>query len=364
MINGKYIGCYINFTGINMENRDSYKYSLSRVSEYAYKTDPGSIFPKPLIARILAHQMPNSFSVANIPVTFVSSTDEENSPKLRRAGSQDNFQGSVMVYTDQQGFAAAEALAGNSFDDFTVLARQPDSIGSPVTYILQTTRPDLSADVDSLQITSGDAQIAFPGDAFFPNPLQVKALNKSGNPVETATINFQIGGVTTTTFGNGKLQTSESTGSGGLTSPLVLIPGTTPALFKATASCNGNSVTFDLALAPARSGFSFNPADGNSFAIQIGSSTNRRISLLDENGTGWPSIICNAVISPDSNISFSPSPQDAGHSGPLATDEQGQINLPPITAKNVIGGSAQLTVETEWGTAAAYSLVPSPIRIS
>ncbi len=341
-----------------MANPNNYKYSLSRVSISPQQINSGSTSPQILIARVVAHQISDPVSVEGVPIIFVVSTDTADGPRLRLAGSMNEFQGSVLVKTDKQGFAYAEVSAGNTSGNFTIQARQVDSIGSPVTYNMQITPPHpVEADVASLQIINGNPQIAFLGDSLFPIPLQVKALNQAGNPVASATINFQIEGITRTTFATGSTTASVSTDSGGLSSPLPLMAGTTPAIFKVTASVKNISVVFELALGPAKSDFFFDPPNDSPFLIRLGVPNIIEVNILDKTQKGWPYISYNATLPSSSNVGFtSPPAQSRSQSGQMMADINGRVTLPPIVSEDV-GPPIQVTITTAiMGLTASYTL--------
>ncbi|MFE7443365.1 hypothetical protein ACFU7X_23255 [Streptomyces chartreusis] len=119
--------------------------------------------------------------------------------------------------------------------------------GSPVGkgYRFRVNGDDPAGQVESLQKVSGDNREGYPGTQLSPVP-EVKALDKSGNPIKDITVKFTIDPKGTgSSFINGQLTDERKTDDRGQSWSTYLKAGPTVGPFTVTASAGSRSVVFN-----------------------------------------------------------------------------------------------------------------------
>jgi hypothetical protein len=225
----------------------AYSNSISAVSSTTpQEADANTRFPLNLQARVVTADTDNG--VPGATVSFFVEKYQTGSPQVpREQGGNTTWWDSTTAPTDENGFAQVAVLAGSTEGRFRVLA-QEQHCAAPAEFFL-TVRDNATTHVTALDVVSGDGQIAWLGAPPVFAPLKVKALDNA-QPVDRANVTF-VSGATDTDFADTRTKaTSQLTAGGGYASAN-LRAGVTPEVFQVTASCNGHSRTFHLALGPA-----------------------------------------------------------------------------------------------------------------
>lgn len=117
--------------------------------------------------------------------------------------------------------------------------------GNSRGYRFRVNGDDPAGQVESLQKVSGDNREGYPGTDLSPVP-EVKALDKSGNPIKDITVKFTIDPKGTgSTFINGQLTDERKTDDRGQAWSTYLRAGSTVGPFTVTASTGNRSVEFN-----------------------------------------------------------------------------------------------------------------------
>jgi hypothetical protein len=180
---------------------------------------------------------PVTSAAAGVPVTF-SAPVSGASGAFSTSGSN-----TVIVGADASGSAAAPVFTANTVaGSYTVTASS--QYGS-VSFSLTNTAAGIPARITAIPLKSRSASVT----ARYAQPLQVKVLDSSGNPVAGTTVTFTLAsgdssacGTTpdaSASFTGGSVQATATTSSNGVASSPLLTANSTAGSFIATAAVSG-----------------------------------------------------------------------------------------------------------------------------
>ena len=223
---------------------------------------------------------PVTSAAAGIPVTF-SAPSGGASGVFSTSGSN-----TAVVGADASGGVAAPMFTANgTAGGYTVTASS--QYGS-VSFSLTNTAAGVPAKIVAIPLKSRSTSVA----KRYPQPLQVRVLDASGNPVAGTTVTFTLGSATAGTCGTSTAASASFTGGGtqatattdasGLTTSPALTANTAAGSFTATASVGGGG------------------GSGNEGAAKAGAPTVTPVSFSLSNLAGEPTKIAPGVGSTQS----------------------------------------------------------------
>ena len=259
----------------------------------------------------------------------------------------------AVVGTDAQGTATAPAFTANDTVGSYTIAAHSDygTVGFSVT--------NTAAGIPTAIVATGTADQQALVNSQYAQPLQARATDANGNPVQGVTVTFSVVPGVTGAAGMflGGPATATTNANGLATSPPILANGT-PGKFTATASTEGVSTvatyTFD------------NHPDVTTLAAVGGAKASarvearyRRLSVTVRDATGQPV--------EGANVNFAVAPADSGATATFVggasqntatTDARGHASSPPLVA-NKTAGSFTATATTGVATL-RYTLTNIP----
>jgi len=305
-------------------------------------------FSNPLQAELAnSNGCPITAPVTGTPVTF---TAPDSGPSVTFAASGSN---TLTVGTDASGSASVQMLNANDTPGaYTVTA---SSTYGSVAFALTNTAAGIPATITPVAPTRQGATV----NSRYTQPLAVRVLDASGNPVVGANVTFSLGSAGSGgagggsaaaaggSFDDGTSQATETTNADGVaTSPGVRANATTGA-FSATATVQHvtEPARFTLDNLAAKP-HTIHPVGSSSRTATIGAHYAHRLRVAVRNASGSPVAGAKVTFTLGSTAAAGAS---AGSGGAGATFTGGSTQATATTGPHGIASSPRLAADDEAG---------------
>lgn len=220
-------------------------YTISALDDSEEQKGPPLSEFKPLEVMVIDNASNPQGPAKNVHVTFqVADSTLPGAPQVRKDAS-DTWKHAVTVGTSPQGHASVQARAMQASGVFRVIAQVQEGTANHAEFRLTVDgNADVSSQVAQLKLVSGDGQTALAGDKDFGDPLVVRALDAGGTKVAGAKVSFVVQPAGSATLMTAVPVTTNSDGD----AIVRLTPGASAGKLSVAASCNGQTVAFQLVL--------------------------------------------------------------------------------------------------------------------